>query len=153
MDRIGHPPDASLENKIDKNIVLLQQIKSMLENKSTREISEFTMHQGLQVKYPLAYALFYTDGRKLLYYGNPQAKVDFDPSKLIVDDTGSGFCISGLSVSSQGSGISGPGQICLPHPAARMIIRFARIENITVIFEAIAASATEKAWVIGLTPA
>jgi len=62
----------------------VRDIKKLLENpsKNIPELTKFIDSQGLEAKYPLGYALFYTDGRKTLYYGSP--KSSFDPASVQV---------------------------------------------------------------------
>jgi hypothetical protein len=62
----------------------LEHIEKLLENPSENlpQLTEFIDSQGLEAKYPLGYALFYTDGRKTLYYGSP--KSSFDPASVQV---------------------------------------------------------------------
>jgi hypothetical protein len=50
---------------------LLQDIRKLLENLNPHELETFFESRGLEQKYPLGFALFYSDGRKNLYYGNP----------------------------------------------------------------------------------
>jgi hypothetical protein len=68
----------------------IQQLRSLLENNGgkntpTPELKRFIDTKGLEQKYPLGFALFYTDGRKPpLYYDRQSGGVNFDPSKLSV---------------------------------------------------------------------
>jgi len=69
------PVEAKELQKIQSDV---QEIKKLLENpsKNIPELTKFIDSQGLQAKYPLGYALFFSDGRKTLYYGSPDS---FDP--------------------------------------------------------------------------
>jgi hypothetical protein len=69
----------------DKQTTLLQDIKQLLENQNSHELNKFFESKEFEQKYPLGFALFYSDGRKTLYYGKPSSSgIIFDPSTLKV---------------------------------------------------------------------
>jgi hypothetical protein len=57
----------------------LQDIKKLIESKNVPQLTKFIDSQRLEAKYPLGYALFYSDGHKTLYYGSPKS---FDPASI-----------------------------------------------------------------------
>jgi 5S rRNA maturation endonuclease (ribonuclease M5) len=75
--------DQPVETELQTIQNTLQTIKKMLENpsKNVTQLTKFIDTQRLEAKYPLGYALFYSDGRKTLYYGNPNT---FDPASIQV---------------------------------------------------------------------
>jgi hypothetical protein len=77
----------------------LQAIKRLLENKNTADagrtlngqkeaehaLDTFIGENNLDQKYPLGFAIFYSDGHKNLSYGKPfNSRISFDPSTLVV---------------------------------------------------------------------
>jgi hypothetical protein len=72
-------PDQS-GSDIDKR---LQHIEALLEAQNRDKLNTFFSEEGWSQKYPLGFALFYSDGRKLLYSGDfSKSGVTLDPSRL-----------------------------------------------------------------------
>lgn len=134
----------------------LEHIEKLLQDKDKKpqELKQFIDGLGISQRYPLAYALFYSDGQKLLYsHIVNNTGIIFDTASIIVDKiTTEQMCISGLRITVQGSTVGGGRGPCF-NMAPGSILHLARVgENprVAVDVEALGGSIGGGAWVIGL---
>jgi hypothetical protein len=149
------PPDTLLEKSPliagAQESVRLAAIVRLLENadKDPYAIKTFTDQSGFDQKYPLGFALFYSDGRKILYYGKPSsAGISFDPSLLKVSRIGDAYCMNLLPVRIRGKLIDQVSNICVSH-----IVHLAQVGDVVLDIEPVATSSEGAAWVLGMKPA
>jgi hypothetical protein len=107
-------------------------------------------HYSLREKYPLGFALFYSDGRQVLYYGdNLNSNTAFDPANIkVVLLSKFQLCFSGFRWNGPGGHII-MGNNCIGlNPGSKMSLLVGR--QVSVSFESLATSPSGAAWVIGL---
>jgi len=80
-------------------------VRTVLENQKThpQQVTQFVDERGFENRYPLALALFYSNGRQTLNYGTQNtggvSVVTLEPSHIIVTNiTQSEICVSGLAI-------------------------------------------------------
>jgi hypothetical protein len=130
--------------------VKLIAFKSMLQNKDKDPagISEFIDSAGLQQKYPLGFALFYSDGRKILFYGKPSSSgISFDASRLKVTRIGDVYCLNILPIIVGGQLLDNYRDNC-----ARGNVNLAVINDVAIYAEVLAGLNQKSAWVLGMKP-
>jgi hypothetical protein len=135
----------------EESLKLIAFVK-LLENKDKdpQAIRTFTNQVGLEQKYPLGFPLFYSNGRKTLYYGRPSSSgISFDPSTLQVTRKDEYYCLNILPVRIRDvmpnirySCFAGHGVI---HPL--------RLGDINLVIQPLATSTEGAAWVLGMKPA
>ncbi len=138
----------------------IQIIAQLLENKESnpQSLEDFVAEKGFKNKYPLGYALFYSDGSQLLSYETSSAEsaIRFDPSELKVtfkkapDGKGVMICLNLLPVRINGRMMTNFRDTCFG--GANPIIHALRLGNVSIDIEYLAASPRGAAWIIGMTP-
>jgi hypothetical protein len=140
-----------------------QEIKAMLEalieHNDPQKFEQFVDARGLEQKYPLGFALFYSDGSKTLHYGRPGASdSSFDPDTItVVSASAKLLCINIPSARLHNSTVE-LGQTCFgtppwleaQTPQAGQFVNVARVGDIVLEVEILASSADAWAWVIGM---
>jgi hypothetical protein len=140
------PQVAGLQSSIK-----LAAIEHLLENKDKdpQAIELFTDQAGLAQKYPLGFSVFYSDGRKILYYGKTSSGgISFDPSLLTVTRNGNTYCMNILPVRIRGNLLDNIRNICVGNFA-----HLARVNDVVLDIEPLAGSDEGAAWVLGMKPA
>jgi hypothetical protein len=131
-----------------------QIIAQMLENKDTDPalLDKFIASRGLVNKYPLGFALLYSDGRKTLYrVVNVNKDVQFDPATIRgLRLTEEYFCFSGFSAIVKKSQLN-MDQNCVGTPVGT-VLQMMSFNGVSVIAESLGGSAAGAAWIIGLAP-
>jgi hypothetical protein len=129
-------------------------VAQLLENKDTKPASldAFITSNGFDKKYPLGFVLFYSDGRKTLYYPvNTNNDVQFDPSTIrALRLTAMNFCFSGFSATLKGTHLIMEGN-CLG-AAVGSVVHLMSLNGVTIGAESLGGSAAGAAWIIGLAP-
>jgi hypothetical protein len=131
--------------------IKLAAIAHLLENKDKdpQAIKQFTDQAGFAQKYPLGFALFYSDGRKVLYYGKPNdGGISFDPSSLTVTRTHNTYCMNILPVRIRGKLLDNIRNVCVVN-----ISHLARVDDVVLDIEVLAGSDEGAAWILGMKPA
>jgi hypothetical protein len=113
-------------------------------------LESIVSYYDLAKKYPLGFALFYSDGRRLLYSGNSiNSSATFNPASIKVR------FLNELELCFTGFVWNGPGSrmimdnICVGlQPGNKM--NFYRGRDVAVTFESLAASPSGAAFIIGL---
>lgn len=135
----------------------LDYIQQLIENKDARsqELTEFINQRGLDQKYPLGFALFYSDGRKLLYYGHPSSNgISFDPSDLRVtrvDDYSWKLNVVPMRSNQKALEIAleNISDITISNNRPTLLVR---ASGVSLYTEPLASSGEAAAWVIGMKP-
>jgi hypothetical protein len=148
------PPDTLIEGSPQvaglQDSIKLAAIVKLLENKdeNPQAISTFTEQSGFVKRYPLGFALFYSDGRKILYYGRQTiSRITFDPSSLKVTRVGDGYCMNILPIRVQGKLLDNIKNMCVAH-----FTHVAQIGDVLLDIEPLATSSEGAAWVVGASP-
>jgi len=149
-------PTTKVEGGIDENKRSLEEIKNLRlgsTGKAVPALTEFIDKRGFEEKYPLGFALFYSDGRKTLYYGRSSSSgISFDPSILKVRRLSKDqICIDvhfDVLGTSRDVGFSNS---CF-HTTGP-IIKWFKADDIDVSVEPLARSADGAAWIIGISSA
>lgn len=137
----------------------VQIIAQLLQNKESnpQSLKEFAAEKGFKNKYPLGYAIFYSDGNQLLSYEtSADSAIRFDPSELKVtfekapDSKGFMVCLNLLPVRINGEMMTNFRNICFG--GAKPIMHAVRLGNVSIDIEYLAASPRGAAWIIGMTP-
>jgi hypothetical protein len=123
-----------------------------VQRKANQELSSLIAEKDLDKKYPLGFAIFYSDGRKLLSYGKPtNSNVIFDPSTLIVTNKDKFVCLNLLPIRINGRLMDNIRDTCFGGNGP--IIHAARVGNVGIDIESLGSSTEGAAWVIGVRPA
>jgi hypothetical protein len=145
------PPDTLIEGSPQvaglQDSIKLAAIVKLLENKdeNPQAINTFTEQSGFVKRYPLGFALFYSDGRKILYYGRQTiSRITFDPSSLKVTRVGDGYCMNILPIRVQGKLLDNTKNMCVAH-----FTHVAQIGDVLLDIEPLATSSEGAAWVVG----
>jgi len=137
----------------------LEEIKRLLENRrteisqpikedqTTSELDSYLRSKGFEKEYPLGFALFYSDGRRVLYYGKTSDRgPNFNPANVgLVNFTNDEICINMQiqNIDFNNTCFSGtPGST----------IRVVKMNGSELDAESIGQSAVGAAWVIGVKP-
>jgi hypothetical protein len=122
-------------------------------NEPIRDLDNYITATGLEERYPLGFALFYSDGRKTLHYARPANGVQFDPSNVTVEKfTNDSVCLSITPLIIRGSS-NWHKNICFT-PGERRRMAYWRLGDGAIIYvEPIANSSDGVAWVFGIAPA
>jgi hypothetical protein len=130
----------------------LNHIEALLQNKNNADINKFTSAEGLQNRFPLGFGLFYSDGRKILYYvGITSQDVSFDPATIkLLTLTEKELCLSGFSATIKSTRIYMDSS-CIVSTAGSSA-SLMNINGVKVNVESLERSAGSVAWVIGLAP-
>lgn len=142
-------PTSPLISQATANVKLVA-FRKLLENqdKNPKAVTDFIDTLGLEYKYPFGFALFYSNGKKILYYGNPNSSgVSFDPSKLQIARQGDLFCMSVLHITIRALHINMK-DVCVQGAGL-----LTRMEGVDIDIETIARSSEGAAWIIGARPA
>lgn len=175
VDKLSAAASPAIQQNIQYNTVILEQIRARLETLETQlnnadvknrpataetqankvDLSNFAISEGFEKKYPLGFALFYSNERKSLYYDDLKQRssgIKFDPSTIQVQKiTKETLHISGFSiVTSSGSELELTNTTFSTTPG--MVIRLATIGRVEVDVEALGRSGNEVAWIIGMKP-
>jgi hypothetical protein len=78
-----------------RDVATIRRLLENSTNKPSPQLNAFIESRHLEEKYPLGFALFYSDGRKTIHHGRPADKVQFDPSDVkLTRFTATHACIS-----------------------------------------------------------
>lgn len=131
--------------------------KFLLENRGknepTPDLSKFIETKGFEQKYPLGFALFYSDGSKTLHYGiQPNPDISFDLASIhVLSLTHDEINMSGFAITVKGSTIIiDKWSIGIDATTAHSLIG---INGIDVVAESLGGSTEGAAWIIGVRPA
>ena len=128
-------------------------IKQMLENKTPENLEKLGIYlksEGLESMYDHGFALFYSDGRKTLYYGAIGTDVKFDPYYVKVTEfTNDNICFDTGLIQIHSSTLSLT-NVCV-YRGSEGRVRLAVVDNDTVEIRRLANSSTGTVWVIGIT--
>jgi hypothetical protein len=137
--------------------VKLIAFRQLLENKDNdpQAIERFITEAKLQQKYPLGFALFYSDSRKLLYYGRSNVSgMSFDPTMLkitVAKIAGKTmYCMNILPVKINGNLFENVQNNCFGEIASGGYAVI--INGIAIDIEPWATSSKAAAWVVGMKP-
>jgi hypothetical protein len=150
FDAATSAPSPSVQQQLDR-------IEKLLENKDTQpqKLAQFFDEERFDQKYPLGYALFYSDGSKTLHYGNPHSEVIFDPASIhAISITFGEIIISGFAIKALGDGEM---TINATHLHTKVgttlpLLKIGKHLEFTVDAESLGGSAAGAAWVIGVRP-
>jgi hypothetical protein len=100
---VSESPGSTIIQADNVNINLTPEaLRRLLENKNTsnsKKVEDYVQRSGLESTYPLGFALFYSDGRKTLHYGQTGTGVIFDPSLVEVTEFGTDkICLSSAPI-------------------------------------------------------
>jgi hypothetical protein len=140
----------------------LSDIKNLLENLNSRipddrargdqELAQFARERDLDGKYPLGFAIFYSDGHKILSYGKPNnGRISFAPSSLTLSAMGKFECLNVLPVSMDGRLMNNFTNLCFGWSGG--VTHAARIDNVVIDIEPLGSTSEGLAWIIGMKPA
>jgi hypothetical protein len=137
------------------------EIKRLLQENNgkttpTPDLRNFISSNQLEQKYPIGFALFYTDGRKTLHYGyTSESGISFDPTNVTVRFERNAIghnviCIDGSPVKIRGKKLDVKNN-CFggPPPAKGQW----EIDDVGLYVGLLASNTNEAAWLIGLKPA
>lgn len=140
--------DSGTVRKVEADLEL---IKDLLERRNPAELDRYFKSKELEKKYPLGFALFYSDGRKTLYYGI-HSGVSFDLSSLRASGISSDkFVMSGFKFTGSGGGTLAMNDVHVL-TGAGSIVHLLVSGNVAVDIESLAGSTEGVAWVIGMKP-
>lgn len=138
------------------NSVHLIAIMTLLENKDDDPVAirQFINRSGFEQKYPLGFAIFYSNGaQRTLHYVRSKQSVNgisFDPSILKVYRDGIWYCLNLLPIRINGSLMTNVRNICLG--GNRGVMHAARVVDVQLDIEPLATSPEGAAWIIGMRP-
>jgi hypothetical protein len=131
-----------------------QIIAQLLENKDSEPaaLDKFLAAKGFEKEYSLGFAIFYSDGRKTLYYAeNTNQDVKFDPATIrVLNLTPTKFCLSGFYAIVKGTRLLLDATCIGSSPGS--VLNLMRINGVTIKAESLGGSSASIAWIIGLTP-
>jgi hypothetical protein len=145
-----HDTQSGVSNVQDR----LERIEKPLENnpnENSPAIKEFVKDEKLESKYPLGFALFYSDGRRTLHYDRPNLGVNFDPAGVKVQLTDTSVCVSSAPITVGGIDFIITSN-CFGRRASYQITLL-NTGNALVKAETVANSTDSVAWVMGIMPA
>lgn len=122
------------------------------KDRSANVLNKIVSDYDLKNKYPLGFAIFYSDGRKLLNYGEQQqtGNVSFDPSLLtitFIDNKTA--CLNSLPLRIDGKPVLNMSNVCFG--GSGQIIHAVRVDKLAAIdLEPLGGSQQGLAWVIGV---
>lgn len=134
-------------------------ITQLLENKDSnpQSLEDFVAKIGLKYKYPFGYAMFYSDGTKILSYeASVKGSIRFDPSVSKINfqnrpgGKGIEVCLDVLPIRINGDIFRNINNMCIGGSAP--VLHAVRLSDVSIDIEYLAASPRGAAWVIGLTP-
>lgn len=137
----------------------VQLVAQLLANKNTdpQLLIEYNVAKGFASRYPLGFALFFSNGSQLLsYQAVANTRVRFDPSNLKVtfqrapDSKTMRVCLNLLPVSIDGKPMTNFRDVCFG--GSEPIIHAVRIDNVSIDIEYLAATPRGAAWIIGMRP-
>jgi hypothetical protein len=140
----------------------LSDIKQLLENINSRltdarahgdqEFTQLAHDRDLDSKYPLGFAIFYSDGHKILSYGKPgNGRISFDPSTLTISARGKFECLSVLPVSIDGRLMNNFTNLCFSGNGG--VMHAARVGDTAIDIEPLGGTSEGLAWIIGMKQA
>jgi hypothetical protein len=147
-DTVIQPPP--LVARAEDHIKLIA-VKNLLENReeNPQALRSFIDQAGLEKKYPLGFALFYSDSRKTLYYGrSSNSDIIFDPSSLKISRIGDAYCMNILPLRIGGKLLDNISNNCFG-PQVSQVIRPAIINGIIIEIEPLVSLKEGAAWVVG----
>ncbi len=137
----------------------VQIVAQLLENKDNNPaaLEDFVAEKGFKDKYPLGFALYYSDGKQLLSYGiSTESAIRFDSSEIKVtfekapDGNGVVVCLNLLPVRINGKMLTNFRDNCFG--GFNPILHAVRLGNVSIDIEYLASSPRGAAWIIGMTP-
>lgn len=136
-----------------EHTALLQDIKKVLENNTPAQLKDFFNSKGLIQRYPLGFALFYSNGLKTLRYETDNSGIDLSKMKVVKFEQNQ-VCIEG------GMTVHRPTltlkenvklQECFnPNGPGSDLLQLG--DDVMLNVEPLAGSAEGAAWVVGLRP-
>jgi hypothetical protein len=140
----------------------VEEIKRLLQENSgktspTPELRNFISASQLEQMFPIGFGLFYTDGRKTLYYGYAsESGISFDPTNVAVRFGRNAFghnkiCMDGLPVKIRGKQVPDVNNACFvgPPPSKGQW----EIDDVDISIGLLGSDPNGAVWVIGLKPA
>jgi hypothetical protein len=124
-------------------------------NTPTPELKKFIDARGLEQEYPLAYALFYSNGRKTLYYGPPNSMgVIFDPASIkVASIKNDEICLSGFTMTISELDWAWEDNACFAFGSLGIEMRIQSPKSSLIVGVHNLGGSTEgAAWVIGVKP-
>jgi hypothetical protein len=134
----------------DANIQIVAQL---LENKDSKPhaLDEFVTSEGLKNKYPLGFAIFFSDGHKVLSSSSSEdSNISFDPSAVKLTFEHNAACLDVLPVRINGRLMTNFQNICFGGGGS--VIHAVRLGNLAIDIETLGESPHGAAWVIGMRP-
>jgi hypothetical protein len=120
------------------------------KDKSSAALRSMIDYYGFDRRYPLGFALFYSDGSRVLYSGEKiDPKLSFDPANIkVLRITPSELCFSGFAWNGPGPHIIMDYDCVGGRPGSRF--EPVRTASVSVAFESLGVSPRGAAWVIGI---
>lgn len=130
---------------------ILSNVLQHEKDKSSAALRSFISYFGFDKRYPLGFALFYSDGSRVLYSGEKiDPKVSFDPATIkILRITPSYLCFTGFAWNGAGPRISMDDDCVGGAPGS--LTTAVTTKDLSVSFESLGVSAHGAAWVIGIS--
>jgi hypothetical protein len=145
----GAPQSRADSEKLQKMELQVEEIKNLLERQNSTDLETYVRSTDLEQKYPLGFALFYSDGRRTLYYGmSSSSGLTFDPSTLQVTRNADIYCLNMIPVNIRGR-LLDIHNICVTGDSMHL----ARINDVVLDIEELGRSSQGLAWVLGMKPA
>jgi len=130
----------------------LAHIKKLLENSTnqpSQDLNSFIEKNKWESKYPLGFALFYSDGRKTLRYGRITPGINFDPAGVkVLKLTSTSTCISSDPITVDGLSFVITNN-CFGRRRSYQLT-LVNTGNALVVAETVANLADGVAWVLGI---
>jgi hypothetical protein len=129
---------------------ILSNILQHDKDKSSAALRSMIAYYGFDREYPLGFALFYSDGSRVLYSGEKiDTKLSFDPANIkVLRITPSDLCFSGFAWNGPGPHIIMDNDCVGARPGSRF--ELIHTKDVSVAVEALGVSPRGAAWVIGI---
>jgi hypothetical protein len=132
---------------------ILSNVLQHEKDKSSGALRSIIDYFGFDKRYPLGFALFYSDGSRVLYSGEKiDPKLSFDPAEIkILRITPSYLCFTGFRWNGAGPHLSMDNDCVGGAPGS--LSTLISTDDLSVSFESLGASEHGAAWVIGISKA
>jgi hypothetical protein len=133
--------------------VNVQMVAQLLENKDSKPyaLDDFVTSKGLKDKYPLGFAIFFSDGHKVLSSGSSEdSNISFDPSAVKLTLVQNAACLDVLPVRINGRLMTNFQNICFG--GGGPVIHAVGLGSLAIDIETLGESPHGAAWVIGMRP-
>jgi hypothetical protein len=120
------------------------------DKSSSAALRSFINYYGFNEKYPLGFALFYSDGSRVLYSGEKiDPKLSFDPANIkVLRITPFQLCFSGFAWNGAGAHLIMDNDCVSAPPGSRS--ELIKAKDFSVAVESLGVSPRGAAWVIGI---